>query len=108
MHTGLRLFGRTYSGLEYDYLGLCHVYETLHEFEKYLRYAHILENWQLLRGQHITQNVNTILIYDKYFMKLILSFYPTEEIQLSCNRPGFQHRRGQEEVFQHERKDAQQ
>ncbi|KAH8396373.1 hypothetical protein KR222_009447 [Zaprionus bogoriensis] len=52
----LRLFGRTYSGLEYDYLGLCHVYETLHEFEKYLRYAHILENWQLLRGQNITQN----------------------------------------------------
>ncbi|XP_030567767.1 amyloid protein-binding protein 2 [Drosophila novamexicana] len=52
----LRLFGRSYSGLEYDYLGLCHVYETLHEFEKYLRYAHILENWQLLRGQNITQN----------------------------------------------------
>ncbi|TDG40530.1 hypothetical protein AWZ03_013047 [Drosophila navojoa] len=52
----LRLFGRTYSGLEYDYLGLCHVYETLHEFEKYLRYAHILENWQQLRGQNITQN----------------------------------------------------
>ncbi|KAM8719688.1 hypothetical protein ACLKA7_005850 [Drosophila subpalustris] len=52
----LRLFGRTYSGLEYDYLGLCHVYETLHEFEKYLRYAHILENWQLLRGQNLTQN----------------------------------------------------
>ncbi|XP_034490404.1 amyloid protein-binding protein 2 isoform X2 [Drosophila innubila] len=52
----LRLFGRTYSGLEYDYLGLCHVYETLHEFEKYLRYAHILETWQLLRGQNLTQN----------------------------------------------------
>ncbi|ALC49100.1 Pat1 [Drosophila busckii] len=52
----LRLFGRSYSGLEYDYLGLCHVYETLHEFEKYLRYANILENWQMLRGQNITQN----------------------------------------------------
>lgn len=64
--TGLRLFGRTYSGLEYDYLGLCHVYETLHEFEKYLRYAHILENWQQLRGQNITQNVSEM----KYNHKL--------------------------------------
>ncbi|KAH8420495.1 hypothetical protein KR009_010828, partial [Drosophila setifemur] len=53
---GLRLFGHSYSGLEYDYLGLCHVYETLHDFEKYLRYAHTLENWQILRGQNITQN----------------------------------------------------
>ncbi|XP_026848269.1 amyloid protein-binding protein 2 [Drosophila persimilis] len=52
----LRLFGLAYSGLEYDYLGLCHVYETLHDFEKYLQYAHTLENWQMLRGQNITQN----------------------------------------------------
>ncbi|KAH8362623.1 hypothetical protein KR200_010805 [Drosophila serrata] len=52
----LRLFGHSYSGLEYDYLGLCHVYETLHNFEKYLQYAHTLENWQILRGQNITQN----------------------------------------------------
>ncbi|XP_037936526.1 amyloid protein-binding protein 2 [Teleopsis dalmanni] len=48
----LRLFGHSYSGLEYDYLGLCHVYETLREFEKYLKYATILENWQTLRGQN--------------------------------------------------------
>lgn len=54
---GLRLFGRSYSGLEYDYLGLCHVYETLREYEKYLQYAHILENWQILRGQNLTMNV---------------------------------------------------
>lgn len=52
----LRLFGRSYSGLEYDYLGLCHVYETLREFEKYLKYATILENWQALRGQNDTLN----------------------------------------------------
>ncbi|XP_016992872.2 amyloid protein-binding protein 2 [Drosophila takahashii] len=52
----LRLFGHSYSGLEYDYLGLCHVYETLHDFEKYLKYAHTLENWQMLRGQNLTQN----------------------------------------------------
>ncbi|XP_054728850.1 amyloid protein-binding protein 2 [Anastrepha obliqua] len=52
----LRLFGKSYSGLEYDYLGLCHVYETRHEFEKYLKYATILENWQVLRGQNVDMN----------------------------------------------------
>lgn len=60
-HAGLRLFGNSYSGLEYDYLGLCHVYETLHNFEKYLKYAHKLENWQMLRGQNLTQNVRSVL-----------------------------------------------
>uniref|UniRef100_A0A1B0AJ01 Amyloid protein-binding protein 2 n=1 Tax=Glossina pallidipes TaxID=7398 RepID=A0A1B0AJ01_GLOPL len=52
----LRVFGSSYSGLEYDYLGLCHVYETLREYEKYLMYAHILENWQILRSQNLTMN----------------------------------------------------
>ncbi|XP_075154367.1 protein interacting with APP tail-1 [Haematobia irritans] len=52
----LRLFGRSYSGLQYDYLGLCHVYETLREYEKYLQYANILENWRTLRGQNLTMD----------------------------------------------------
>lgn len=46
---GLRLFGKTYSGLEYDYRGLCHVYECLHDTDKYLEYSLILESWRLLR-----------------------------------------------------------
>uniref|UniRef100_A0A1I8PJX5 Uncharacterized protein n=1 Tax=Stomoxys calcitrans TaxID=35570 RepID=A0A1I8PJX5_STOCA len=54
----LRLFGRSYSGLQYDYLGLCHVYETLREYEKYLQYANILENWRILRGQNLTMDKN--------------------------------------------------
>lgn len=55
----LRLFGKSYSGLEYDYLGLCHVYDTLREFEKYLKYASILENWQTLRGENSMTNKPT-------------------------------------------------
>lgn len=55
---GLRLFGRSYSGLEYDYLGLCHVYEVLREYEKYLKYANMLDNWQILRGQNLTMDVS--------------------------------------------------
>lgn len=47
--TGLRLFGETYSGLEYDYRGLCHIYESLEETEKYLEYSRILDNWRNLR-----------------------------------------------------------
>ncbi|XP_017019073.1 amyloid protein-binding protein 2 isoform X2 [Drosophila kikkawai] len=62
----LRLFGHSYSGLEYDYLGLCHVYEVLHNFEKYLQYAHTLENWQILRGQNITQNSSYPAIDEDY------------------------------------------
>ncbi|KAH8342975.1 amyloid protein-binding protein 2 isoform X1 [Drosophila kikkawai] len=61
----LRLFGHSYSGLEYDYLGLCHVYEVLHNFEKYLQYAHTLENWQILRGQNITQNKSSYPAIDE-------------------------------------------
>ncbi|XP_067639160.1 amyloid protein-binding protein 2 [Eurosta solidaginis] len=52
----LRLFGKSYSGLEYDYLGLCNVYDAQREFEKFLKYAAILENWQMLRGQNIAMN----------------------------------------------------
>lgn len=52
----LRLFGRSYSGLEYDYLGLCHVYEELREYEKYLKYANMLDNWQILRGQNLVMD----------------------------------------------------
>ncbi|XP_032594140.1 amyloid protein-binding protein 2 isoform X2 [Drosophila grimshawi] len=62
----LQLFGRTYSGLEYDYLGLCHVYETLHDFEKYLRYAHTLENWQQLRVLNATNNSSYPPIEEDY------------------------------------------
>ncbi|XP_036341708.1 amyloid protein-binding protein 2-like isoform X1 [Rhagoletis pomonella] len=65
----LRLFGKSYSGLEYDYLGLCHVYETRREFEKYLKYAIILENWQMLRGQNIAMNKTYAEASDDYSLE---------------------------------------
>ncbi|XP_032309286.1 amyloid protein-binding protein 2 isoform X2 [Drosophila ananassae] len=73
----LRLFGHSYSGLEYDYLGLCHVYETLHDFEKYLKYAHTLENWQILRGQNITQNSSYPAIEEDYTIEEVKSKFFT-------------------------------
>lgn len=85
----VRLFGRTYSGLEYDYLGLCHVYETLHEFEKYLRYAHTLENWQLLRGQNLTQNSSYPAIEEDYTIEQLKTkfFYKMHKDEASGSTP---------------------
>lgn len=50
--TGLRLFGQTYSGLEYDYRGLLHVYEELQDHEKYMQFSDILEEWRILRTEN--------------------------------------------------------
>ncbi|GAB0087221.1 Amyloid protein-binding protein 2 [Sergentomyia squamirostris] len=48
----LRLFGDAYSGLEYDYRGLCHVYESLSNTDKYLEYSRILDTWRILRQEN--------------------------------------------------------
>lgn len=50
--SGLRLFGESYSGLEYDYRGLCHIYELLNDLDKYLEYSRILDNWRNLRRRN--------------------------------------------------------
>jgi hypothetical protein len=60
INISLRLFGKAYSGLEYDYRGLLHVYEELCEETKYLRYCQILENWRLLR---IENNENPVSLF---------------------------------------------
>lgn len=49
---GLRLFGESYSGLEYDYRGLCHIYELLNDLDKYIEYSRILDNWRNLRRRN--------------------------------------------------------
>lgn len=48
----LKLFGYAYSGLEYDYRGLIHVYEMLQDDERFRNYSLILSNWKDLREQH--------------------------------------------------------
>jgi hypothetical protein len=49
---GLKLFGESYSGLEYDYRGLVHVYHELEDVEKVAEYTYILNNWKLHRDLH--------------------------------------------------------
>ncbi|KAL0122087.1 hypothetical protein PUN28_007095 [Cardiocondyla obscurior] len=48
----LKLFGKGYSGLEYDYRGLLHVYNKLDDYEKILEYTDILNHWKELRDKH--------------------------------------------------------
>lgn len=49
---GLKLFGESYSGLEYDYKGLCNVYTKLSEAEKLLEYTQVLETWRIIREEN--------------------------------------------------------
>lgn len=48
---GQKLFGQGYSGLEYDYRGLLHVYTQLQEVQKVADYTRVLHRWKMLRDQ---------------------------------------------------------
>ncbi|CAG2175936.1 unnamed protein product, partial [Oppiella nova] len=53
---GIKLFGVGYSGLEYDYRGLCRVYSHLRNEERLHLYMNKLHNWKHLRDS-ITKSV---------------------------------------------------
>ncbi|XP_055523588.1 amyloid protein-binding protein 2 [Wyeomyia smithii] len=54
----LRLFGESYSGLEYDYRGLIHIYEINGDQTRYDQYSNILEEWRMLREDNHTVKNN--------------------------------------------------
>jgi len=56
----LKLFGESYSGLEYDYKGLCNVYTKLSEAEKLFEYTQVLETWRIIREEN-----NDMTSYDE-------------------------------------------
>jgi len=56
----LKLFGESYSGLEYDYRGLVHVYHGLEDLEKVAEYTYLLNNWKLHRDLHAEQEDSLI------------------------------------------------
>ncbi|XP_075977853.1 protein interacting with APP tail-1 isoform X2 [Anticarsia gemmatalis] len=47
----LKLFGERYSGLEYDYRGLVHVFTQLKRHDRANHYNRLLQHWQDLREQ---------------------------------------------------------
>lgn len=55
----LRLFGDAYSGLEYDYRGLCNVYEMLEDEDKYFKYQMLLEDWRHRRANRDETSVSS-------------------------------------------------
>jgi len=46
---GRKLFGPSYSGLEYDYRGLIQVYQMTTNYEKFLEFTETLHEWKVLR-----------------------------------------------------------
>jgi len=46
---GRQLFGPSYSGLEYDYRGLIQVYQMTTNFEKFIEFTGVLQDWKILR-----------------------------------------------------------
>ncbi|XP_012259269.2 amyloid protein-binding protein 2 [Athalia rosae] len=48
----LKLFGESYSGLEYDYRGLLNVYAKLNENQKVSDYTDTFNRWKVLRDEH--------------------------------------------------------
>ncbi|CAH1403148.1 unnamed protein product [Nezara viridula] len=51
----LKLFSETYSGLEYDYRGLMHVYESLGDYDNSTKYMTIIARWKRLREESETR-----------------------------------------------------
>ncbi|XP_051153214.1 amyloid protein-binding protein 2 [Leptopilina boulardi] len=49
----LKLFGQSYSGLEYDYRGLMHLYMKMDEQDKFYEYTNALAEWRELRDKHV-------------------------------------------------------
>ncbi|XP_076648046.1 protein interacting with APP tail-1 isoform X2 [Halictus rubicundus] len=47
----VKSFGEYYSGLEYDYEGLLHIYEQRNEFEKVMEYETLLNNWRTSKAE---------------------------------------------------------
>lgn len=66
----LKLFGPAYSGLEYDYRGLCHVYETLSDRDNLEKYVEIMQDWRVLRAENEEGQVCSILKMEKVIMGL--------------------------------------
>lgn len=54
----LRLFGESYSGLEYDYRGLIHIYDITSDQVRYDQYTHILDEWRMLREENQDVRIN--------------------------------------------------
>lgn len=72
---GIKLFGESFSGLEYDYRGLLRVYTNLDNNEKVVEYMQVLHNWKHLRDRlnSETEEKSPLAVIDK-----LEKFKPTD------------------------------
>ena len=56
---GRKLFGPSYSGLEYDYRGLIQVYHLTRNYEKFIEYQEILDQWRISREARAAEQVSS-------------------------------------------------
>ena len=72
---GRKLFGPSYSGLEYDYRGLIQVYHLTRNYEKFIEYQEILDLWRISREARDAEQVmkdflfRNIKIFDCLYLK---------------------------------------
>ena len=60
---GRKLFGPSYSGLEYDYRGLIQVYHLTRNYEKFLEYQEILDQWRVSREARAAEQVSDFVVF---------------------------------------------
>lgn len=78
---GRQLFGPSYSGLEYDYRGLIQVYQLTQNFEKFIEFSGVLNEWKVLRDEKDAEQGGAHLTEEQCNISL------TELIQLVTNIP---------------------
>ena len=54
---GRSLFGETYSGLEYDYRGLRHLYDNTDQYERALEMHETIQRWLQLRSKSMADQM---------------------------------------------------
>lgn len=68
---GLELFGDSYSGLEYDYRGLCNVYNVLDDENKFFQFHAMLEDWRQRRAHRPDPHVSGYAV----IVRIVVSFH---------------------------------
>ena len=63
---GRKLFGPSYSGLEYDYRGLIQVYHLTRNYEKFLEYQAILDQWRISREAKAAEQVSLLVFHQSF------------------------------------------
>lgn len=73
----LRLFGESYSGLEYDYRGLIHIYDIVGDHTRYDQYSNVLDEWRVLREENQAVRVSQSERCQIYKLSILLQTFFT-------------------------------